>query len=169
MKPFLKKFLITIFIIFVAAAFAFFGFYFNKFGLDILKPTKLVEHIPFGEVLEVTGFEEKEFYDSKNEFIGAEIIIKVKFASQIEPVEKLPSEYKRGIKKAYSNVDIYVKEIPNKEVLDKMKEALESSQYLKLIESEEVQASFIETKIDNKKVKSIEKIFVRPEDYYFIK
>jgi len=66
-------------------------------------------------------------------------------------------------------VDIYVKEIPNKEVLDKMKEALESSQYLKLIESEEVQASFVETKIDNKKVKSIEKIFVRPEDYYFIK
>ncbi|NQT80932.1 MAG: hypothetical protein HQ555_11150 [Candidatus Aminicenantes bacterium] len=169
MKPFLKKLLSILLIVFIAVAFAVAGFYFNKYGLDFLKRTKLVEQIPFGEVIEITGFEEKEFYNSKNEFIGAEIRIKVRFASKLEPVEKLPSEYKRGIEKAYSNVVIIVKEIPSKELLDKMKEALEGSEFLKLIDSAEVQVSYIETKINKKRVKSIEEIFVKPESYYFIK
>lgn len=169
MKPLLKKFFRILLIILVAAAFAVLGFYFNKFNLDKLKPTTLVEQIPFGEVLEVTGFEDAEFYDSTNEFIGAEIRIKVKFASHIEPIDRLPSEYKRGLKKAYSNVEILVKEIPSKEVLEKMIEALADSKFLKLIENKEVQASFVETKIDNKKLKSIEIVFVNPESYYFVK
>lgn len=169
MKPFLKKLLSIFIIVFIAVAFAVLGFYFNKYGLDFLNRTKLVEHIPFGEVIEITGFEEKEFYNSKNEFIGAEIRIKVRFASKLEPAEKLPSEYKLGIKKAYSNVVIIVKEIPSKELLDKMKEALEGSEFLKLIDSAEVQVNYIETKIDKKRVKSIEEIFVKPESYYFIK
>lgn len=169
MKPFLKKFFRIIFIIIIAAGFALLGFYFNKFGWDMLRPTSLVEQVPFGEVLEVLEFKEAEFYDSTNEFIGAELRIKVKYASHIEPAEKLPSEYKRGLKKAYSNVVVYVKEIPSEEVLQKMIEALKESSYLKLIENKDVQVSFVETRINNKKVKSIEKIFVKPESYYFIK
>jgi len=170
MKSFFKKLIVAlILIVIIAAAVVVLGLYFNKINLNMWKSTPLVEKIPYGQNLEVIEFKEAEFYDSTNEFIGAEIRIKVKFASQIEPKNKLPSEYKRGLKKAYSNVDIYVKDIISLEMLEKMKEALAESRYLKLIEGKEVRAEFYETKINNKKVKSIEKLFVMPDSYYFVK
>jgi len=168
MKPFLKKLMGIIFIIIIVAAFGV-GYFFNKFNLDKWKPTKLVEQIPYDEVLEITEFEETEFYDSVNKFIKAEMIVKVRFVSHIEPIEKLPSEYKDELKKAYSNIEICVKEIPSLEVLEKMKEALADSKYLRLIEGKEIQSFFIETKINNKRVKRIEKIFMKPDSYYFVK
>ena len=169
MKSFGKKLITTIFIILLAAALFLLGFYLDKFDIVKWKPVTLVEQIPYGEVLEITEFEEIEFYDSMNKFIGAEINIRVKFASHIEPIEKLPSEYKNELKKAYSDVDIYVKEIPSLEGLEKMKVALADSKYLKLIEDKEIQAFFVETRINNKKIKRIEKIFLNPESYYFVK
>jgi hypothetical protein len=66
-------------------------------------------------------------------------------------------------------MDIYVKEIPNQEALEKMKEALAVGNYIKLIEDKEIQAFLYETKINNKKVKRIEKIFLKPDSYFFVK
>jgi hypothetical protein len=169
MKPFLKKFFKFFFIIIFAVALLLSGYFLNKFDLDRWKPAKLVEQIPFEKVIEVTGYEDAEFYDSKNEFIGAEMIIRVEFESNIEPVAKLPAEYRQGIRKAYSEIDIYVKDIPDKEALEKMKQGLDESKYLKLIETVGIDAEYVETKIDGKKVKSLAKIFVRPEHYYFVK
>jgi hypothetical protein len=169
MKPFLKRFFKTIFIIIFAAALIVLGFFINKFDLDKLKPIKLVEQIPFGQVVEVTGYEDAEFYDSKNEFIGAEIRIRVEFESRIEPAAKLPVEYKQGVRKAYSDIDIYVKDIESKEQLEKMKQALEEIKYLKLIEGEGVQADYVEKKIDGKKIKSLAKLYLKPDNYYFVK
>jgi head-tail adaptor len=169
MKPFLKRFFKTIFIIIFAAALIVLGFFINKFDLDKLKPIKLVEQIPFGQVVEVTGYEDAEFYDSKNEFIGAEIRIRVEFESRIEPAVKLPVEYKQGVRKAYSDIDIYVKDIESKEQLEKMKQALEEIKYLKLIEGEGVQADYVEKKIDGKKIKSLAKLYLKPDNYYFVK
>ncbi|NIN91762.1 hypothetical protein GTO36_01950, partial [bacterium] len=77
---------------------------------------------------------------SMNQFIRAEIVIRVRFAAHIEPVERLPLEYKNELKKAYSNPHIYVKEIPSKEALEKMMEALAESKYLELIEGKDIQA-----------------------------
>ena len=169
MKPIMKKLFNVIFIIIFAAALVVLGFFVSKFNLDKWRPAKLVEQIPFGEVIEVTGYEDAEFYDSKNEFIGAEMKIRVEFVSKIEPAAKLPAEYKQGIRKAYSKIDIVVKDIPSKENLEKMKLALDEIKYLKLIETEDITAEYVERKIDGKKVKSLAKIFARPENYYFVK
>jgi len=169
MKPIVKKFFKVIFIVIFAAALLLLGFFINKFNLDKWRPAKLVEQIPFGEVIEVTGYEDAEFYDAKNEFIGAEIRIRVEFESKIEPAAKLPAEYKQGIRKAYSEIDIYVKDIPSKEFLENMKKGLDESKYLKLIETEGIDAEYKESRIDGRKVKSLVKIFVRPENYYFVK
>ena len=169
MKPFMKKLFKFIFIIVFAAALIILGIFVNKFNLDSWRPAKLIEQIPFGEIIEVTGYEDAEFYDSKNEFIGAEVRIRVEFESRIEPVAKLPAEYRQGIRKAYSEIDIYVKDIPTKEFLENMKLALEEIKYLKLIESEGIDVEYVQTKIDGKKVKKLEKIFVRPDNYYFVK
>lgn len=169
MKSSLKRFFRTIIIIIFAAALFLLGLYFNKLDLNRWKPRPLIEQIPFEDVIEVTGFEEAEFYDSKNEFIGAEIQMNVKFQARIEPVSKLPREYKEGQKKTYSHIDLYVKKIPSKEVLEKMKEALAESMYLKLIESEDVQVTYVTLKIDGKRVKRIEKIELKPDSYYFVK
>lgn len=169
MKPIMKKMFKVIFIIIFAAALVVLGFFVSKFNLDKWRPAKLVEQIPFGEVIEVTGYEDAEFYDSKNEFIGAEMKIRVEFVSKIEPAAKLPAEYKEGIRKAYSKIDIVVKDIPSKENLEKMKLALDEIKYLKLIETEDITAEYVERKIDGKKVKSLAKIFARPENYYFVK
>jgi hypothetical protein len=62
-----------------------------------------------------------------------------------------------------------VKEIPSKEALEKMMEALADSKYLELIEDKEIQAFLYEAKLNNKKVKRIEKIFLKPESYFFVK
>lgn len=169
MKPFMEKLFKVIFIIIFAAALIVLGFFVSKFDLDKWRPAKLVEQIPFGEVIEVTGYEDAEFYDSKNEFIGAEMKIRVEFVSKIEPAAKLPAEYREGIRKAYSKIDIVVKDIPSKENLEKMKLALDEIKYLKLIETEDITAEYVERKIDGKKVKSLAKIFARPENYYFVK
>jgi len=169
MKSFGKKLIKTIFIIILATALFLLVFYLDKFDIVRLRPVTLVEQIPYGETIEIEEFEETEFYDSMNKFIGADIVIRVRFAAHIEPVERLPLEYKDELKKAYSNVDIYVKEIPSKEALEKMMEALADSKYLELIENKEIQAFLYETKINNKKVKRIEKIFLKPESYFFVK
>lgn len=169
MKPFVKKFFKVIFIVIFAVALLLLGFFINKFNLDKWRPAKLVEQVPFGEVIEVTGYEDAEFYDAKNEFIGAEIRIRVEFESKIEPVAKLPAEYRQGVRKAYSEIDIYVKDIPSKEFLENMKKGLDESKYLKLIETEEIDVEYKESRIDGKKVKSLVKIVVRPENYYFVK
>jgi len=169
MKPFTKKLFKAVFIIIFAAALIVLGFLASKFNLDKWRPAKLVEQIPFGEVIEVTGYEDAEFYDSENEFIGAEVKIRVEFVSRIEPAAKLPAEYKQGIRKAYSKIDIVVKDIPSKEGLEKMKLALDEIKYLKLVETVDITAEYVERKIDGKRVKSLAKIFARPENYYFVK
>jgi len=169
MKSPLKNFFKAIFFIIFAVALFLLGLYFNKLDLSRWKPSPLVEQIPFGDVIEVTGSEEVEFYDSKNEFIGAEIQMNVKFQARIEPASKLPKDYKEGLKKVNSHVDLYVKKIPSKEVLERMKEALAESKYLRLIESEDVQATYVSMKIDGRRVKRIEKIELKPESYYFVK
>ena len=169
MKPFMKRFFRTIFIIIFVIALIVVGFFLNKFDLDKLRPAKLVEQIPYGQVIEISAYEDAEFYDSKNEFIGAEIRIRVEFESKIEPVAKLPNEYRQGMKKAYSEIDLYVKDIESKEQLEKMKQALEEIRYIKLIESEGIQADYVEKKIDGKKIKSLEKINLKPDNYYFVK
>jgi len=165
----MKRFFKTIFIIIFAAALIVLGSLLKKFDLDTLRPVKLVEQIPYGLVIEVSAYEDAEFYDSKNEFIGAEIRIRVEFESKIEPVAKLPAEYKQGTKKAYSEIDIYVKDIESKEQLEKMKQALEEIGYIKLIESEGIQADYVEKKIDGKKIKSLAKLYLKPDNYYFVK
>jgi hypothetical protein len=165
----MKSFFKIIFIVIFAAALVVLGFFASKFNLDKWRPAKLVEQIPFGEIIEVAGYEDAEFYDSKNEFIGAEMKIRVQFVSRIEPVAKLPAEYKQGIRKAYSKIDIVVKDIPSKEDLEKMKLALDEIKYLKLIETVDITAEYVERKIDGKRVKSLSKIFARPENYYFVK
>lgn len=169
MKPFMKKFFKFIFIIVFAVGLIILGIFFNKFNLDKWRPAKLVEQIPFGEIIEVTGYEDAEFYDSKNEFIGAEVRIRVEFESRIEPVAKLPTEYRQGIRKAYSEIDIYVKDIPTKEFLENMKLALDEIKYLKLVETEGIDVEYVQTRLDGKKVKSLSKIFVKPDSYYFVK
>jgi hypothetical protein len=169
MKSFGKKLMTTIYVIIVAVVVFLIVFYLDKFDIVKLRPVTLVEQIPYGQVLEIENSEQTEFYDSMNKFIGAEIVIRVRFAARIEPVERLPVEYKDELKKAYSNIDLYVKDIPSKEALDKMMEALANSKYLELIENKEIQAFLYETKINNKKVKRIEKMFLKPESYYFVK
>ncbi|NIO49616.1 MAG: hypothetical protein GTN73_09320 [Candidatus Aminicenantes bacterium] len=169
MKSFGKKLMTTIFVIILVIVLFLLVFYLDKFDIIRLRPVTLVEQIPYGEVIEIGEFEETEFYDSMNKFIGADIVIRVRFAAHIEPAERLPTEYKNELKKAYSNVDIYVKEIPSKEALEKMMEALADSKYLKFIEDKEIQAFLYETKINNKKVKRIEKIFLTPDSYFFVK
>jgi hypothetical protein len=169
MKSFGKKLMRTIYVIIVAVVVFLIVFYLDKFDIVKLRPVTLVEQIPYGQVLEIENAEQTEFYDSMNKFIGAEIVIRVRFAARIEPVERLPVEYKDELKKAYSNVDLYVKDIPSKEALDKMMEALTNSKYLELIENKEIQAFLYETKINNKKVKRKEKMFLKPESYYFVK
>jgi hypothetical protein len=159
----------SIYVIILAVVLFLVLFYLDKFNIVRLSPVTLVEQIPYGEVIEIEEFEETEYYDSMNKFIGADIVIRVRFTAHIEPVERLPLEYKDELKKAYSNVDIYVKEIPNKEALEKMMEALADSKYLELVEDKEIQAFLYETKINNKKVKRIEKIFLKPESYFFVK
>jgi len=165
----MKRFFKTVFIIIFAVALIVVGFFINKFDLDKLRPAKLVEQIPYGQVVEVSAYEDAEFYDSKNEFIGAEIRIRVEFESKIEPAAKLPAEYKQGMRKAYSEIDLYVKDIESKEQLEKMKQALEELGYIKLIESEGIQADYVERKIDGKKIKSLEKLYLKPDNYYFVK
>ena len=169
MKSFAKKLTRTIFVIIIATVLFLIVFYLDKFDIVRLRPITLVEQIPYEGVIEIEGFEETEFYDSMNKFIGAEIVIRVKFAAHIEPAERLPLEYKDELKRAYSNIDIYVKEIPSKEVLEKMMEALADSKYLELIEDKEIHAFLYEAKLNNKKVKRIEKIFLTPESYFFVK
>ncbi len=169
MKPFMKKVFKAVFVIIFAVALIVLGFFVSKFNLDKWRPAKLVEQIPFGEIIEVTGYEDAEFYDSKNEFIGAEMRIWVEFVSKIEPKAKLPAEYKQGIRKAYSKIEIVVKDIPSKEFLEKMKLALDEIKYLKLVETADITAEYVERKIDGKKVKSLAKIFARPENYLFVK
>jgi hypothetical protein len=169
MKSFGKKLMTTIYVIILAVVLFLLAFYLDKFDIVKLRPVTLVEQIPYGEVIEIEEFDKTEFYDSMNKFIGADIVLRVRFAARIEPVERLPLEYKDELKKAYSNVDIYVKEIPSKEALEKMMEALADSKYLKLIEDKDIQAFLYETKINNKKVKRIEKIFLKPESYFFVK
>jgi hypothetical protein len=169
MKSFGKKLSRTIFVMIIATVLFLIVFYLDKFDIVKLRPITLVEQIPYEEVIEIEVFEETEFYDSMNKFIGAEIVIRVRFAAHIEPADRLPLEYKDELKRAYSNVDIYVKEILSKEVLDKMMEALADSKYLELIKDKEIQAFLYETKLNNKKVKRIEKIFLKPESYFFVK
>ena len=169
MRSFAKKLTRTIFVIIIATVLFLIVFYLDKFDIVRLSPITLVEQIPYEEVIEIEEFEETEFYDSMNKFIGAEIVIRVRFAANIEPAERLPLEYKDELKRAYSNVDIYVKEIPSKEALEKMMEALADSKYLELIEDKEIQAFLYEAKLNNKKVKRIEKIFLTPESYFFVK
>ncbi len=169
MKPFMKKFLKAFIILLVISALAFAVVYFDLYKLDWISPTLLVEQISYEEVFEITGFEDAEFYDSTNEFMGAEIRIDVRFLSHISPPEKLPEEYKKGEKKEYSNVNIYVKNVPSLTALEKMREALQSSKYLKLIKNKEIRTTFRESKLGNKKVKRIEEIFVKSDGYYFVK
>jgi hypothetical protein len=169
MKSFGKKLMTTIYVIILAVVLFLLAFYLDKFDIVKLRPVTLVEQIPYGEVIEIEEFDKTEFYDSMNKFIGADIVLRARFVAHIEPVERLPLEYKDELKKAYSNVDIYVKEIPSKEALEKMMEALADSKYLKLIEDKDIQAFLYETKINNKKVKRIEKIFLKPESYFFVK
>jgi hypothetical protein len=169
MKPFMKKFFKAFIILVVIAALATAVIYFDLYKLDWISPTLLVEQIPYEEVFEIKGFEDAEFYDSTNEFIGAEIRIDVRFLSHISPPEKLPEEYKKGEKKEYSNVNIYVKDVPSLKALEKMREALQSSKYLKLIKNKEIRTTFRESKLGNKKVKRIEEIFVKSDGYYFVK
>ncbi len=169
MKSFAKKLTRTIFVIIIATILFLIVFYLDKFDIVRLKPITLVEQIPYEEAIEIEGFEETEFYDSMNKFIGAEIVIRVRFAAHIEPAERVPLEYKDELKRAYSNVDIYVKEIPSKETLEKMMEALTDSKYLELIENKGIQAFLYEAKLNNKKAKRIEKIFLTPESYFFVK
>ncbi len=169
MKPLMKSLFKAAFIILFAAALIILGFFASKFNLDKWRPAKLVEQIPFGEVIEVTGYEDAEFYDSKNEFIGAEMKIRVEFVSRIEPAAKLPAEYRQGIRKAYSKIEIVIKDIKSQEDLEKMKKALDEIKYLKLIETADITAEYVERKIDGKKVKSLSKIFARPENYLFVK
>jgi len=169
MKPFMKSIFKLIFVIIFAVALVVLGFFASKFNLDKWRPAKLVEQIPFGEVIEVAGYEDAEFYNAKNEFIGAEIKIRVEFVSRIEPAAKLPADYKEGIRKAYSKIDIVVKDIQSKEGLEKMKLALDEIKYLKLIETADITAEYVERKIDGKRVKSLAKIFARPENYNFVK
>ncbi|NIM57374.1 MAG: hypothetical protein GTO16_00310 [Candidatus Aminicenantes bacterium] len=169
MKSFGKKLMTSIYLIILAVVVFLVLFYLDKFNIVRLRPVTLVEQIPYGQVIEIEAFEETEFYDSMNQFIRAEIIIRVRFAAHIEPVQRLPLEYRDELKKAYSNVDIHVKEIPSKEALEKMLEALADSKYLELVGDSEIQAFLYETKIDNRKVKRIEKIFLKPESYFFVK
>lgn len=169
MKSFGKKLSRTIFVMIIATVLFLIVFYLDKFDIVKLRPITLIEQIPYEEVIEIEVFEETEFYDSMNKFIGAEIVIRVRFAAHIEPADRLPLAYKDELKRAYSNVDIYVKEILSKEVLDKMMEALADSKYLELIKDKEIQAFLYETKLNNKKVKRIEKIFLKPESYFFVK
>ncbi len=165
----MKSIFKIIFIIIFAGALVVLGFFASKFNLDKWRPAKLVEKIPFDEIIEVTGYEDAEFYDSKNEFIGAEMKIRVEFVSIIEPAAKLPAEYKQGIRKAYSRPEIVVKDIPTLEDLEKMKKALDEIKYLKLIETADITAEYVERRIDGKKVKSLSKIFARPDNYLFVK
>ncbi len=50
-----------------------------------------------------------------------------------------------------------------------MREALESSKYLKLIKNKEIRVTFKESKLGNKRVKRIEEIFIKSDGYYFVK
>jgi hypothetical protein len=59
-------------------------------------------------------------------------------------------------------------EIPSLEMLGKMKDALSQRNHLKLDKDKDVQATFKESQIGKKRVKSIEKILVKPESYYFV-
>ncbi len=165
----MKKVFKAVFVIIFAVALIVLGFFVSKFNLDKWRPAKLVEQIPFGEIIEVSRYEDAEFYDSKNEFIGAEMRIWVEFVSKIEPKAKLPAEYKQGIRKAYSKIEIVVKDIPSKEFLEKMKLALDEIKYLKLVETADITAEYVDRRIDGKKVKSLAKIFARPENYLFVK
>ena len=169
MKSFGKKLIRTIFILILATVIFLTVYYLDKFNIIRLRSVTLVEQVPYGEVLEIEEFEETEFYDSMNKFIGADIVIRVRFAARIEPVERLPLEYRDELKKAYSNIDVYVKEIPSQEALEQMMEALATGNFIKLIEDKEIQAFLYETKLDNKKVKRIEKIFLKPDSYIFVK
>ncbi len=169
MKPFMKKFLKAFIILVVIAALATAVIYFDLYKLDWISPTLLVEQIPYEEIFEIKEFEDAEFYDSTNEFMGAEIRISVRFQSLILPPEKLPEEYKKGEKKEYSNVNIYVKDVPNLKALEKMREALENSKYLKLIKNKEIRVTFHESKLGNRRVKRIEEISVKSDGYYFVK
>jgi hypothetical protein len=164
----MKKFSRIVILIIGAAAFAVLGFYSNKININRWKPKPLIEQIPFEEALEVLGSEQAEFYTSANEFMRAEIKIKVKFPSHIEPADRLPSEYRSGQKKAYSTLEIVVTDIPSAELLAKMKEALSQRKYLKLAKNQDMQVVFKETRIDHKKIKSIERISLKPENYYFV-
>jgi hypothetical protein len=164
----MKKLSRIVILIIGAAAFTLLGFYSHKINLDRWKPKPLIEQIPFEEVLEVLGFEEEEFYTSTNEFMRAEIKIKVKFPSHIEPADRLPSEYKNGQKKAYTTAEILVTDVPSAEMLTKMKEALSQRKYLKIAKDQEMKVVFKETRIDHKKVKSIERISLKPGSYYFV-
>jgi hypothetical protein len=92
MKAFGKKLVRTLFLIILATAIFLVVFYLDKFDIVRLRAVTLVEQIPYGEVLEIEEFEETEFYDSMNQFIGADIVIRVRFAARIEPVERLPLE-----------------------------------------------------------------------------
>ena len=169
MKPLLKKSLKAIIIIVVLAGLVTAVIYFDLYKLDWIRPTLLVEQVPYEEVCEINEFEDAEFYDSTNEFMGAEIRIGVRFLAVIAPPEKLPEEYKEGVKKEYSNVNIFVKDVPSLKTLEKMREALESSKFLKLIKNKEIHVTFLESRLGNKKVKRIEEISVKSDGYYFVK
>ncbi len=168
MKPILKRTITIAVIILIIASLVFLGIHFKKINLEKWKPKPLVEQIPYEEELEVLEYEDAEFYDSTNEFMRAEIKIKVRFPSRFEPADRLPSEYKRGQKKAYTTAEINVIDIPSLEMLGKMKQALVQRKYLKLAKNKEIQVNLKESQIDGKKVKAIEKIFLKPESYYFV-
>jgi hypothetical protein len=169
MKPLMKKFLKAFIILVIIAALATAVIYFDLYKLDWISPTLLVEQISYEEVFEINEYEDAEYYDSTNAFMGAEIRINVRFLAHILPLEKLPEEYKKGEKKEYSSVNIYVKDVPSLKALEKMREALESSKYLKLIKNKEIRVTFRESKLGNKKVKRIEEISVKSDGYFFVK
>lgn len=169
MKLFPKKLFGTVIIIIIIAVIAVAAYFISKSGLGWLRPSPLVEQIPREEIIEIKGFEDAEFYDSTNEFIGAEIRINVSFDSHFLPAEKMPSEYKEGQKKVSSSAVILVKDIASLEILEKMREALASSSYLKLRKESEIQAVFGEAKIDGKKAKIIKELNLKADDYYFVR
>ena len=71
MRSFGKKLIRTIFVIIIATVLFLIVFYLDKFDIVRLSPITLVEQIPYEEVIEIEEFEETEFYDSMNKFIGA--------------------------------------------------------------------------------------------------
>ncbi len=109
MKSFAKKLIRTIFLIIIATVLFLIVFYLDKFDIVKLRPITLVEQIPYEEVIEIEAFEETEFYDSMNKFIGAEIVIIVKFADHIDPAKRLLIDYKYELNTGSSDVDLYLK------------------------------------------------------------